>query len=323
MRFKRANLSWIKYFCLSAIAAGASHAWSAEPVTLHLRNGDRITGIITSENTNRIVLTTPWVKELSVPTAQVLKREVAPTHGAGQKPPSPAAGAGATAGTSSPELKKPAQLWAGEISVGTDIGFSEKNRQLYTGRAKIILAYERLKNTFEYDFSYGRIDGILSANRMDGISKTDFDLGRRFYVYGLGGGGYDEIRKINLRYEIGPGIGYHLIKITNFLLNTELGIDFQRQQLADDTTTDLFFYRLAENFSWKLNSKLTLDERFEFLPRVEDIEQYRFRFESNFRYQLMSNLSLNLTVIDQYDTQPAESVTRNDLQVRSSVGVKF
>jgi putative salt-induced outer membrane protein YdiY len=322
MRFKLPNLNWIKYLCLSVMAAGAFHAWSAQPVTLHLRNGDRITGTISSEDTNRIVLSTPWLKELSVPTAQVLKREVLPATGPTQKPP-PAVGAGATAGTSSPELKKPEQLLAGELSVGTDVAFSEKNRQLYTGRAKIILAYERLKNTFEYDFSYGRTDGILSANRMDGLSKSDFDLGRRFYIYGLGGGGYDEIRKINLRYEIGPGLGYHLVKLTNFFLNTEFGVDFQRQELVDDTTTDLFFYRLAENFSWKLNSKLTLDEKFEFLPRVEDIEQYRFRLESNFRYQLMSNLSLNLTVVDQYDTQPAESVTRNDLQVRSSVGVKF
>ena len=46
-------------------------------------------------------------------------------------------------------------------------------------------------------------------------------------------------------------------------------------------------------------------------------------FETNFRYWLRSNLSLNLTVLDVYDTQPAPNVTRNDLQLRSSVGVKF
>ena len=69
------------------MAAGAFHAWSAQPVTLHLRNGDRITGTISSEDTNRIVLSTPWLKELSVPTAQVLKREVLPATGPTQKPP--------------------------------------------------------------------------------------------------------------------------------------------------------------------------------------------------------------------------------------------
>ena len=201
--------------------------------------------------------------------------------------------------------------------------FSQKNHQLYTARAKIIYAYEGLKNTFDYDFCYGKTAGILSANRMDGFSKTDLNVGRRFYVYNLFGAGYDEIRKIDLRYEIGPGLGYHVVQAPSFLLNTEFGADYQGQQLVDHTSTDLFFFRLAENFSWHLNARLILDEKFEFFPRVEEFELYRFRFETNFKYQLLSNLALNLTVCDQYDSQPAEAVTRNDLQVRSSVGVKF
>src|SRR5439155_23390859 len=154
---------------------------------------------------------------------------------------------------------KPARLLAGEINLGADLGFSEKNRQLYTGRAKVILAWERLKNAFDYDFCYGRTAGILSANRMDGFSKTDFDLGQRFYVYSLAGAGYDQIRKINLRYEIGPGTGYHLLRLANFVINTEFGADYQAQELVDHTETKLFFYRFAENVTWQLNSKLSID----------------------------------------------------------------
>jgi len=293
---------------------------AAETVTLILRNGDRVTGAVNSEDTNRVVLSTPWIKELTIPKAQISKQE----RIVAEKAPGPMPGAGATAGTTSPELKrKPARLLAGEINLGADLGFSEKNRQLYAGKAKVIFAWERLKNSFDYDFSYGRTAGILSANRMDGFSKTDFDLGQRFYVYNLGGAGYDEIRKINLRYEIGPGTGYHLVRRTNIVLNTELGADYQAQDLIDHTTTKLFFYRLAENVTWQFNSRLSMDEKFEFFPRVEEFEQYRFRFETNFRYHLRANLSVNLTVIDQYDTQPPDAVTRNDLQLRSSVGVKF
>ena len=218
---------------------------------------------------------------------------------------------------------KTAKWIAGELNLGTDLGFSEKNRQLYTGRAKVIVAYEKLKNTFDYDFSYGRTAGILSANRMDGSAKTDLDLGHRFYVYSLAGAGYDQIRKIDLRYNFGPGVGYHLIPLKTFTLNTELGLDYQAQRLSDGTSTDFIFLRLAEIANWQFNARLSWDEKFEFFPEVEDFDVFRFRFETNFRYQLFSNLSLNLTVIDQYDTRPAQTVTRNDLQVRSSVGVKF
>lgn len=310
------NSPFISILLLLALSV---RGWSAQPVTFVLKNGDRVTGTIVSEETNRVVLTTPWAKEVVIQRAEISRRDPP------KLPPAPVPGAGATAGMGAPPptAKKPSHIWTGEVNVGTDLGFSQVKRQLYTGRAKVIFAYERLKNTVDYDAAYGRTDGILSANRMDGASKTDFDLSRRFYVYNIGGAGYDEIRKIAVRYELGPGLGYHLIQRTNFVLNTEFGANYQEQRFSNDDATRLFFYRLAEIANWPLSAKLSMDEKFEFFPRAEDPEQYRFRFESNVRYWLSSNLSVNLTVLDLYDTQPAPTVTRNDLQLRSSVGVKF
>ena len=47
------------------------------------------------------------------------------------------------------------------------------------------------------------------------------------------------------------------------------------------------------------------------------------RIETNLRYWLKTYLSLNLTVINLYDTRVAQGVEPNDLQIRSSIGVKF
>jgi uncharacterized protein DUF481 len=56
---------------------------------------------------------------------------------------------------------------------------------------------------------------------------------------------------------------------------------------------------------------------------VENVNQYRARFEINLKYLLLQNLSLNLTVIDQDDSDQAKGVDKNDLQIRSSLGLKF
>jgi hypothetical protein len=66
-----------------------------------------------------------------------------------------------------------------------------------------------------------------------------------------------------------------------------------------------------------------LDEKFEWFPEVGDFGSYRFRFEANARYLLAQNLSLIVTILDIYDTAPATNVDKNDLQIRSSLGVKF
>ncbi len=294
---------------------------SAQSVILHLKNGDRLSGFITSETTNRIVLTNLWSREIVVPAEAILRRE--PLASGSGKTPIPAV-PGSGANTNAIAVKPKSEMkWSGEVQLGVDLGFSEKNRELYTGRTKIAMSYHRLRNVFDSNFAYGRTEGITSANRVDGFAKTDYDLTRREYVYNLAGAGYDEIRKINFRYEIGPGLGHHVIKWTNFVLKAELGFNYQAQYLADDTKSELFYHRFAEDSAWKINDKFSIDQKFEFFPRVGYWGDYRFRFESNLRYALLNNVFLNLTVLDQYDTDPAEGVGQNDLQVRSTIGVKF
>ena len=337
-------------FCLLPIIA-----LQAQTVAVKLRNGDKITGTVLSENTNHLVLATTWAKEIAIPLAEIQSRETiaapvpvtAVTNEAVAAPatntsplaaPAPAPTPVVALAPPKPEVKpKAPSSWHGDVQLGADVGINDTKRQLYYGRAKIIFAplpepgpnatsklIHRFRNTFDYNSAYGTTDGTLSANRMDGSSKTDFDLGqeRRFFVYNLFGAGYDEIRKIDQRYEFGPGLGYHLITRSNLVLNTEIGMNYQVQRLQTGTRSERFYYRLAEDFSWKISKVLSFDEKFEILPQV-NLTDFRFRFESNLRYWLLENLSLNLTLIDTYDTQLAPNVGRNDLQIRSSVGIKF
>lgn len=352
-------------------------------MAFRLRNGDRITGNIISENTNQVVISNVWTKELIIPLAEIQAREIltpplvtitnAPIVVATNSPVITATNAPVVVATNAPVVAKtePAPAakpvvapkpikpktpssWHGDVAVGADVGFSKTRRELYHGRFKITYApvaetgsnsvsrlIDRFRNTFDYNAAYGTVtvdDGNggsetrLSANRMDGSSKTDFDLGseRRVFVYNLFGGGYDEIRRIERRYEIGPGVGYHILNRSNLVLNAEFGVNYQTQQLWSKTGrgprvynwNERFNYRLAEDFTWKISKTLTFDEKFEFFPQV-DFEEYRFRFESNLRYWILENLSFNLTVLDVYDTEPARGVGRNDLQIRSSISVKF
>ena len=165
---------------------------------------------------------------------------------------------------------------------------------------------------------------------MEGSDKIDFDVGKKFFVYNLGAAGYDEIRKIDLRYELGPGVGYHLLALTNFVMNVEGGANYQAQdRTAPAKDVKNFYFRFAEDFTWRLPFQLktlpnvTFTEKLEFFPRAEEPSEYRARFESKLSFPLLKNVTFNFSVIDLYDTQPASSVSKNELQVRSSVGLTF
>lgn len=246
------------------------------------------------------------------------------------KPTSPPAVA-ATPPAPAPKPAKPkVKHWKANAQVGFDLAYGARDRQNYFGLVK--LTYERpyesnpkkfFRNIFETRMDYGKTEDVLSANKLDTSNKTDADIGNKLFVYNLVRIGYDEIRKIDLYYEAGPGIGYHLVTATNFVMNTELGLTYQAQEReAPSDDTENVYFRLAEDFTWKINKTVTLIEKLEVFPQV-DFSDFRVRFESTLSFPLWKTLSFNITVLDLYDSDPAQNVDNNELQIRSSVGITF
>ena len=307
----------------------------AENTILHLKNGDRLAGRILSEDTNRVVITTSWITELAIPTNEIERREPATS------PPTttnfPAKSFVTTAEIPAPTPKP--KNWKIEARAGADFLSGPKNQQIYSGRIKHTYArpyvsnpIQSFRNVVDFGADYGLTqsatggsgtNSVLSANRMYASDKTDFDIGKgHWFVYDLAGLGYDEIRKIDFQYAIGPGLGYHLIRRPGFQMNLEAGADYQEQYRSDKTTTRNVFFRISEDSTWKINQSVTFTERFEFSQRADSTD-FRSKAEATLSYALWHNLSLHLSLLDFYDTAPAESVTRNDLQVHTSVGVTF
>lgn len=290
-----------------------------QTVQFQLRNGDRVSGLIVSESPSGITLKTPWGGTIGVPANEIIVGQlVAAANGVPPAVLSPVASA-------SPPQVAPAKVhkWLGEIQVGVDLLFSERNRQLYSGRAKITHTYGLWRNLLDYQAAYGRSEGELTDNRMFASLKSDYELSRRWYVYNLGGAAYDELRRIDFQWETGPGFGYHWVRRTNFVFRTEAGFNYQAQYLEDNVSKEIFYLRFAEDATWKITPKLSVDEKFEYFPSTEDFSNYRLRFESNLRYALVNNVSIIFTALDTYETQTARGVPQNDLQIRSSIGVKF
>lgn len=308
-------------------------------ITLHLKNGDRIAGVVVSRSTNQVVLSNSWINSVTVPLAQIDRLETWPTISdtnatarlaATNGPVSAALPAAASGGKLPENTNAFWKRWKGEAAVGMDMERGATDHQLYYGKGTLIYTQpyesdpkEVFKNILTYDVAYGKTDGTLSDNRMGGSSKSEFDLSRKIYVYNLGAASYDDIRKIRLHYEDGPGAGYHWFKLTNFNVNLELGANYQAERRTDDTSVYSAYYRMGEDMTWKISRQATFTQKFEYFPRVGYSTQYRMRFESTLAYALLLHLSWNLSLVDYYDTQPASAVPNNDLQFRTSLGVKF
>jgi putative salt-induced outer membrane protein YdiY len=348
----RPNEKWLLWPILLLVFLFAPVLAHGEKFILHLKNGDRLTGQVLSETTNELTFSNPLFGTIKIPKGDVTNRVAIaePAPAVTNAPPAAASTtntvtvAASGSATNAPAVKapkssspvKPANLeaepiattprhWQHQIQFGLNLRYSAKDQQEFLVIGKSTYAKEPFRHIFDANFTYGKTEGIESANRLALSEKTEFQLSKRSYIFGLVGGGYDDIRRIEAQFELGPGFGYEVLNLTNqaFVWKTEGGFNFQKEYRADDTDPDSYSLRIAEIFAWRIFEKLTADAKIEFFPNMKDFGEYRLRLENNWRYPLTDRLSLDLVLIDLYDTLAPAEVSRNDLQIRSTLGIKF
>ena len=307
---------------------------SAVNVIVQLKNGDRITGALLTQDTNHIVISTTWAASLVLPISEIgglrsAEGTVLYTPPVTNAPPAVPARVAEVKPKPAPLPPKKKYLTT-TANLGIDLLSGNKDREIYYARIKSTFArpYESnpkefFRTTAEYIANYGETDDSKSANNMLGTLQTDFDINAKHYFYNAGNVGYDEIRKIDLQYGVGPGLGRHLWRKPAFALDLESGVNYQVQERSAGNSPESAYFRLADNLTWKLADRVTFGKKIEFQVSFQDASQFRIRLDSNLSYRLWNTLSLNLTVMDVFDTDPAPGVGENEFQLRSSLGFTF
>lgn len=324
------------------LLAAFSHAWAA-PVAVRLKNGDRITGEVVRESDDRIILKSPFAGEVFIPKSQVVGRdpvEVPKPAEAPAKAPAPVASKPAPPAGPAPVVPTNAPApgwlagtwispfltnWHGNVGLGMNLGFGTTERQTFFVNANAVHSWERFVNNVSYNATYGFVNQVEAANRMDGVLKTDvfIDRKRKLYTYNQFLGGYDEIRQITMRFEEGIGVGYRVYERNRMVVNAELGAQYQRFNYTRQPDRSVWSARVGENLVWKPSDKLAVTQRMQFLPNVSDPEDFRVRFELIASYPLFKKITVSLNLIDEYESRPAHGVDNNDLQVTTNINIVF
>jgi putative salt-induced outer membrane protein YdiY len=335
---KRLSLQSLQLLTCGLLLLGGNLVTSpAREVVLQLRNGDRLTGRLLAQETNAVIVATSWAESLVIPLSAVgglravTGEDLLPPPATTEAPPKPTpAKVVAAKPAAKPVAKADPKRLRHNVQLGANVNFGARDSELIYGRLKSTYErpYDEHPNLFfrtfaDYSVDYGRTEKLVSANRMSGSLKTDFDVNPKVYAYNAASCGFDEVRRIDFQYEAGPGAGVRVLTRTNLALSLESGLNYQAQERADDEHVDSLYLRAANNLTWKISPRLTFSEKFEFFLDSDDPEEYRFRLDATLSLKVLENISLNLTVLDFFDTSPAANVDKNELQIRSSIGITF
>jgi putative salt-induced outer membrane protein YdiY len=345
--------SYFKHLVLAGVTvcSASLYANDAPPMIFHLKNGDRITAIPQIRTETNLVVLTAFGSTITLPLDQIVSRTTLPllTETApAVETPAPAevpVPAEAPAPTPAPEAAPDAAAdaakvveektepvtfvgkffsnFAGEVQVGMDAGYGASDYMNYYGRVKAATVLSAGKQC-DGKLTYGKNKGELSADKLDTSYRLEYDaIPKKLFVMGSRPAATIISAKSIYYYTVGGGLGYHLLKKDNMALDASAGASFQSYHYAMEDARNDMYIDFGENYTWEIVKDLNFVQKLTFSPQAEDWSVFRMVFEAGVSWAFYKNMTFNFTLIDKYDSHPAKNIDKNDLQLVSSIGLKF
>ena len=323
-----------------------SHFVIADQITL--KNGDRLTGSITTADATSLNLKTDYAGTLTIKwdavqsissdqplyvtpkTGATVIGTVTTTDGKLQVATKDAGTVGvdkdSVKNVRSESEQRAYGAWGGFLDSGLSLSRGNSDSTNFTLGATATRMTEKSKTG-------GFINSIYSSGTTNGVSLTtasavhaglryDFNLSEKTFVFAFTDFDHDRFQQLDLRNVIGGGFGYHVIKsdATNFdvfaggSLNQEYFTTFNRRSGEA---------LVGESFDHKLSSAFSIKERLEFYPDLSSLGDYRVVFDTAAITKINKILSWQVDASDRYITNPVNGLKGNELLFTTGIRVAF
>ena len=235
-----------KWLCVVIVAVSAATACAD---TLGLRNGDRVSGTILSASDQSLVLRTEYVGDLEIQFADILTivSETPVTvhmqdgaigavevHTAAETPPATstpdAATSPAPTDAATKETEPARKKWSGTADAGASWRSGDTDTVDANLGVSVIREWERDKLTLKLGAGYSETDSEVNTRMVQGSARWQHYISERTYSYVRTGAEHDPGRRLDLRTEIGAGMGRDFVKNDRRTFSADIGLDYVHER---------------------------------------------------------------------------------------------
>jgi len=274
---------------------------------ISLKNGDRITGKVIYVNDDAYIVKTESMGLLTIAREAVEKRS-------GELPP---------VAKAAPEKEK---VWSGKVKGSLDRRRGNTNTTELAGGFQVIRKTERDEFRMEGNAYYSEASRKMDAQKYDGLIRYQYALGETGWFFHFFQVEADRDRFANVDYRFTPtsGLGYWFFREDDFKLMAEVGAGATRTVFIDETesTTEMVLTpRIYAEKKLFGASKVTQELRL--YPQLTDVGEYRLRSETVLSNPITERLSLEVSLIDEYNSLPGKDTKKNDVRLVTSLAYIF
>jgi putative salt-induced outer membrane protein len=288
---------------------------SATPLYVHLTSGDTLAGPVTTTD-GQFRVATATTGTITAAKSKVKAITSKEEEAAYEKEVE--------------RLRNPSllDLWTGFVDTGLSMARGNSTTTTFSVgmNAARVTPRDKITVYFTSLYSKNKTGGVsvLGADADRGGIRYDANIAGRTFAFGSTDLEYDKFQNLDLRAVFGGGLGRHVIKTDDTVLDLFGGATLNKEFFANDLSRTSGEIQMGDQFNHKLNRSVQITQSLVFFPNLSDTGAYRMNFDASAVTTLKRWLGFHITVSDRYLSNPIlPGIKKNDFLLTTGLRITF
>lgn len=278
-----------------------------------LKNGDRWSGEVLSEDEHVLRLKTSAAGEVTIDKTYVDMSRTSPPENT-------------VVGPSQTPISRPPVEWSKRISLGYTKTSGNSRRNQVVGSAVVNRKTGQNESTFKFDTLYASSNDSVEAKKFYGMLRyaNSFGINLKSYIVYKLEGQQDIFANVEYRLIPSIGLGYWFSDNDDMRAMAELAAGYQYTKYRSGMESEGQPVLLPRVFLDKrIISRLHLTQDLTFYPSLSALNNYRYRSETALINQINDRWGVKIQFINEYDSHPPNDVKKADFTWITSLEYNF
>jgi len=181
------------------------------------------------------------------------------------------------------------------------------------------------------NLNYARSGGATTADQLRLGARYDKNLSAQLFGFGSLDFERNKFANLNLRSQLGAGLGWHLVKTadTSFDLFGGLGYvsdKYKSAMVIDGRSRDSYGYLsllLGEESTHKLSDTTSFKQRLTLVPNMKNRGEFRANWDAGLAVAMSKTMNLNVGFSAAHNSEPGPGRKSTDTLLTTGISVKF
>ncbi len=320
----------------------------AKADTVVLKDGDRLTGIIGTADSEKLVVHILGIGDVKVDMAQVdsfstdaptvlkfsdgteVTQKVSALPGGMIQIDGGLLGAHPVPLSTLAAINPPPVAWTGSVQAGALFVRGNTFTDSINVGAHLERKTDQDKIAFSANYLYGstkdHTTGVSTTTQENWQTEAlyDYYFTKKFYGFLDAQVSKDRIAFLDLRFLPSLGVGYIWFNGPKLTFSTEGGVAWDYEKYTNNTPTrEDFSLRLAYHVNYKFNDYVSVFHDLEYIPSVENGRNYIVNTDIGLHAKMTTHLFAEGKIILDYDSTPANGALKTDTTFLVNLGYTF